>query len=258
MKKHKLEEKPPELIENPEETGSTSPASKDQETKAPLGKPTTGSKDNSKTNSTGQEKRNPKKSLNNRLFEFFQRGSNAFSNLSREEEERYVERFCITICVGLACVLSSFFYWFLPPLVRVLVVPVFIGAAWWFGAKVVMKLLTEEGTEQFINSLKVVEFFHLLEAVKFSAVSFIVAAIPFWLIPSQLHAAVSSPDARLIFLAVFTWNLIGAPLYAQAQKGKARQLITLVFGVPAATVTLWWVNAILCLRIFEKTFVGIS
>lgn len=254
MKKQKLEEKSSELVESPEEMGPLSPASKDQEKKEPSGKPKEFSK---------KRNANPKKKakwfLKEFLQEFFTNGiDNIYSKLSPSEQKRYVERFCITISVGLACVLSSFFYWLLPPLVRVLVIPVFIGTAWWFGAKVVLKLLTEEGTEQVLNSLKVVEFFHLLEAVKFSAVSFTVAAIPFWLMPSQFHAAVSSPDARLIFLAIFTWNLIGAPLYAQAQRGKARQLITLVFGVPAATVTLWWVNAILCLRIFEKTFVGIS
>ena len=60
-----------------------------------------------------------------------------FDRLSPADKERYIERFSITIAVGVACVASSFFYWFLPPLVRVLVVPVFIGAAWWAGAKLV-------------------------------------------------------------------------------------------------------------------------
>ncbi|HEY9785696.1 MAG TPA: hypothetical protein V6D17_09865 [Candidatus Obscuribacterales bacterium] len=58
-----------------------------------------------------------------------------FQQLSREEQERYITRFSVTIAVGAACVMASFFYWFLPPLVRVLVVPVFIGGAWWAGAR---------------------------------------------------------------------------------------------------------------------------
>lgn len=60
-----------------------------------------------------------------------------FSQLPREEQERYITRFSITIAVGAACVMASFFYWFLPPLVRVLIVPVFIGGAWWAGAKLI-------------------------------------------------------------------------------------------------------------------------
>ena len=60
-----------------------------------------------------------------------------FQQLSRTEQIRYIERFSITIAVGAACVMSSFFYWFLPSLVRVLIVPVFLGAAWWTGSKLI-------------------------------------------------------------------------------------------------------------------------
>jgi len=64
-----------------------------------------------------------------------------FDRLSLIDKERYIERFSITIAVGAACVASSFCYWFLPPLVRVLVVPVFIGAAWWVGARWIAPLI---------------------------------------------------------------------------------------------------------------------
>lgn len=60
-----------------------------------------------------------------------------FDRLSFADKERYTERFSITMAVGAACVASSFFYWFLPPIVRVLVVPLFIGSAWWAGAKLI-------------------------------------------------------------------------------------------------------------------------
>ena len=258
MKKQKLEEKSTELAESPEEMGPASPASKDQEKNEPSGKPINISNENSNANSPSQKRRGLKKSMNERLFEFFQKGSNTFLSFSPVEQKRYVERFCITISVGLACVLSSFFYWFLPPVVRVLVVPVFIGAAWWFGAKVVTKLLTEEGTEEVINSLKVVEFFHLFEAVKFSTCSFIIAAIPVLINPTQFQVALLSPTARTIFLGAFIWNLIGAPLYAQARGGKARQLIILVFGVPAATVTLWGFNAGNLMSVIIESLLGNS
>ncbi|MBA3995451.1 MAG: hypothetical protein C0469_18185 [Cyanobacteria bacterium DS2.3.42] len=76
-----------------------------------------------------------------------------FQQLTRAEQERYIERFSITIAVGAACVMSSFFYWFLPPLVRVLVVPVFIGAAWWAGAK----LIAPQVIDRFAQYLKVEE-----------------------------------------------------------------------------------------------------
>lgn len=61
----------------------------------------------------------------------------SFRQLSREEQERYITRFSITIAVGASCVMASFFYWFLPPLIRVLIVPVFIGVSWWAGAKLI-------------------------------------------------------------------------------------------------------------------------
>lgn len=257
MKKEKLEEKLPELVESPQEVGGDLPVKAEQE-KKPAGKPNASSKENSKENSKKNPKRNPKRSLNERLYEFFQKGSNTFLELSRDEQERYIERFCITVSVGLACVLSSFFYWLLPPIVRVLVVPVFIGGAWWFGAKVVAKLLTEEGTEQLVNSLKVVEFYQLFEAVKFSTCSLLIAAIHFWIVPSQFQSAIANPMARTIFLSAFIWNLIGAPLYAQARSRKARLLIILIFAVPAATVTLWWVNAIMIMGMYVYSLAGIT
>lgn len=251
MKEKKLEEKLPDLVESPNEEGADQPATAEQRESKAAG--------HRSQNSEDKPKEKPKRSLKEFLQEFFTHGiDNIYAELSPADQKRYIERYCITISVGMACVLSSFFYWFLPPIVRVLVVPVFIGGAWWFGMKVVTKLITEGGTEQFVDSLKVVEFYQLVEAIKFTATTYLVAAIPFWSMPSQFQAAISNPMARTIFLSSFIWNLIGAPLYAQAKSRKARLLIILVFGVPAATVTLWWVHAIMLFQRFMHTFTGMS
>ncbi len=167
-----------------------------------------------------------------------------FDQLSTAEQDRYVERFSITICVGFACVLSSFFYWFLPPLFRILVVPILIGAAWWAGAKLPKALNrfylgSPSERETFIQQLHVVEFFQLIEAVKFSVLSFCFALIPFAMNRELLEHCMESPEIRTLFLCMLIWNLVGAPLFAQAKNGKARLIISLVFGVPAATVTVW-------------------
>ncbi len=161
------------------------------------------------------------------------------------DQERYIERFCITIAVGAACVLSSFFYWFLPPLVRVLVVPVFIGAAWWFGAKVLVKFVKYLDLQQDIEVPKLsnaVELFQLLNAIKFSAITFAIAAIPFLVMPAHYESALVSADVRTLFLGMFIWNLIGAPLFAQARDVRSRLIISLVFAVPVVAAAIWWVS----------------
>ncbi len=178
---------------------------------------------------------------------FFTTAPRRFEEMTPAEQEKYFERLSITGCVAAMFVLQSLFYYHLPPIVRVLVVPVLIGVAWWAGARLVPKLFTKEGRAQLIQQLNVLEFFQLIEAIKFSAITLMVAAIPFWLMPSQFVAAINQPYARTLFLCMFIWNLIGAPLYAQAKSGNARLLIILVFGVPAATVTVWWVYFLMLL-----------
>lgn len=198
------------------------------------------------------QKPGPKIGLDERMYDFFQRLNEAGGNLAGtlqqlppESQERYTERFCITIAVGVACVLSSFFYWFLPPLVRVLVVPVFIGAAWWFGAKVLIKLVKafdprqEMGERPQLSNF--VEFFHLLEAIKFCAITFAIAAIPFLVMPAHYESALESADVRTLFLCLFMWNLIGAPLFAQTRDAKSRLIISLVFAVPVALAPFLWI-----------------
>jgi len=170
-----------------------------------------------------------------------------FEEMTPAEQQKYFKQLSVTGCVAAVCVLSGLFYYHLPPVVRVFVVPVLMAIAYWAGARLVPKLFTDEGRAQLIQQLNVLEFFQLIEAVKFSAITFIFAAIPFWFLPSQFVAAINQPYARTLFLCMFIWNLIGAPLYAQAKSRNARLLIILVFGVPAATVTVWWVHFLMLL-----------
>lgn len=176
-----------------------------------------------------------------RLGEFFERRVQALQQMPDDKHNRYVERFSITFCVAIACILSSCFYWFLPPLVRVLVVPVFIGAAWWLGANVVAKFFKLQEIDCFDQFLNVLELRQLFEAVKFSGITLLIAAIPFVSWPRQFESAFGSADARTLFLCMFIWNLIGAPLFAQAQDRKSKVIIALVFALPAVASTIWWV-----------------
>ncbi len=191
-------------------------------------------------------KRGPKIGFDERMYDFIERQAVTFRQLPPEDQEHYIERFCITIAVAMACVLSSFFYWFLPPLVRVLVVPVFIGSAWWFGAKVLVKLVKYVDPQQEIEIPKLsnaVELFQLFNAIKFSALTFAVAAIPFLVMPAHYEAALESADVRTLFLGMFIWNLIGAPLFAQARDLKSQLIISLVFAVPVAIAPIVWTYA---------------
>lgn len=163
-----------------------------------------------------------------------------FEEMNETEQDWYFQRLGITGCVALSCIVSGFFYWSLPPIWRVLLVPIFMGLSWWLGATVLPKLLTPDGRKQVVQRLNVVEFRLLLDAVTFTATSFIVAAMPFWIGASQFQLAISNPNARTILLGAFIWNLIGAPLFAQAKTSNARIIIILVFGIPSATVAFWW------------------
>lgn len=188
-------------------------------------------------------KRVPQIGFHERLYYFFERQAGTLQQLPPDQQKQFRERFSITICVGIACVLSSFFYWFLPPLVRVAVVPVFIGAAWWFGAKVLVKFVEDPQKEIKLPRISnAVEFLQLLNAVKFSAATFAAAAIPFLVMPALYEAALDNADARSLFLAMFTWNLIGAPLFAQAGDRRSKLIIVLVFAVPVIIATIWWVS----------------
>lgn len=176
----------------------------------------------------------PKKSFLERISEFFREPIRTFDKLSSEQQERYVERYSITVFVGGACILSSFFYWFLPPLVRVLVVPVFIGSAWWAGARIAPNVITREGREQLIQSFNIVETQQLFEAIMFTSYSSIFAALPLVFAPHQFVVLMHDAAIRTLFLSLFTWILIGAPLFVMSKTIQTRLVIVLMFSVPAA------------------------
>lgn len=176
--------------------------------------------------------------FNARLFELCSKVIRTFDSLSEVERQRYVERFSITTCVGFACVLSSFFYWFLPPVYRVFIVPVFIGAAWWAGARIAPKLISPEGREQIIQAFNVVETQQLFEAIMFTSYSSVFAALPLVFAPHQFVVLMHDASIRTLFLSLFTWILIGAPLFVLAKTIQARVTIIVIFSVPAA-VLVW-------------------
>lgn len=179
--------------------------------------------------------------INERLAEFFEHRVQALQQMPDDQHNRFVERFCITVSVGLACALSSLFYWVLPPLVRVLVVPIFIGAAWWLGATVVAKFFKLQEIDAFDKILKALELRYLFHAVTFSGLTFAIAAIPFIFIPGLYDMACENADARTLFLCMFTWNLIGAPLFAQARDRHSKEIIVYIFAVPVIVATICWV-----------------
>src|SRR5689334_11146007 len=108
--------------------------------------------------------------------------SHAFRQLTVPEQDRFMERCSITICVGVACIMSSFFYFHLPPFVRVSIVPVFIGAAWWAGARLLVRLDTRWVSEQLARCMKVVELRFLFSAIAFAVITYSVAIVPFILL----------------------------------------------------------------------------
>jgi hypothetical protein len=190
----------------------------------------------------------PKKNFEIILFGFlgklFYIPIQAFMELSDAEHKRFVERFSITISVGMACILSSFFYWVLPPLTRTFIIPIFIGAAWWIGANVIAKFFDmQQEFEGFDPALKAVEVNDLINAIKFSAATLALAVIPFAVMPAKYAAALDNADVRTLFLGMFIWNLIGAPLFAQARDRKSKLIIVLVFAVPVLIATICWVNS---------------
>ena len=68
----------------------------------------------------------------NRYIQIIEAG---FKRLSRDEKERLVTRMCQVITVGCAVVLASFFYQFVPTLIRAFAIPAFIIGSWFIATK---------------------------------------------------------------------------------------------------------------------------
>lgn len=61
----------------------------------------------------------------------------AFQRLDRRGQEELIIRMCQIMTVGAAIITTSIWYYFMPPNVRVLILPVVLVGAWWLGTKIV-------------------------------------------------------------------------------------------------------------------------
>ncbi|MBX9692359.1 MAG: hypothetical protein K2Z81_08250 [Cyanobacteria bacterium] len=64
-----------------------------------------------------------------------------FERMSRPQQELFILRMCQVITIGCAIVLASFFYGFIPVLVRVFAFPVFIAGSWFAATRVVSPII---------------------------------------------------------------------------------------------------------------------
>jgi hypothetical protein len=72
-----------------------------------------------------------------------------FNGMSRADQEQLILRGCQVITVGCAIVLTTFFYQFIPLLVRVFALPLFIVGSWFVATRVVAPIIIA----QFENKL---------------------------------------------------------------------------------------------------------
>ncbi len=61
----------------------------------------------------------------------------SFQQMERAEQIAIIQKFSMTFSIGIAVIAISCFYSLLPQQLRVLVVPIGVGGAWWFGSKVI-------------------------------------------------------------------------------------------------------------------------
>lgn len=67
--------------------------------------------------------------------------SSYFHRMSRPDQEQLIVRFCQIITVGCAVVLTSFFYQFVPQLVKVFFLPLFFVGSWFVATRVVAPII---------------------------------------------------------------------------------------------------------------------
>lgn len=72
-----------------------------------------------------------------------------FKGMTRTDQEQLIVRGCQVITVGCAIVLTTFFYQFVPLLVRVFALPLFIVGSWFVATRVVAPIIIA----QFENKL---------------------------------------------------------------------------------------------------------
>ncbi len=61
----------------------------------------------------------------------------SFQQMDRAEQIAIIQKFSMAFSIGIAVIAISCFYSLLPQQLRVLVVPIGVGGAWWFGSKVI-------------------------------------------------------------------------------------------------------------------------
>ncbi len=75
--------------------------------------------------------------------------STAFRRMTRADQEQLITKLCQVITVGCAIVLTTFFYQFVPTLIRVFALPAFIVGSWFIATRVVSPMIIT----QFENKL---------------------------------------------------------------------------------------------------------
>ncbi|MBX3072415.1 hypothetical protein KF707_10345 [Candidatus Obscuribacterales bacterium] len=71
-----------------------------------------------------------------------------FKGMSRPDQEQLITRGCQIVTVGCAIVLTTFFYQFIPLLVRVFALPLFIVGSWFVATKVVAPIILAQFEEK--------------------------------------------------------------------------------------------------------------
>lgn len=67
--------------------------------------------------------------------------SSYFKKMKRDDQEQLIVRFCQVVTVGCAVVLTSFFYQFVPSLVKVFALPLFFVGTWFVATRVVAPII---------------------------------------------------------------------------------------------------------------------
>lgn len=64
-----------------------------------------------------------------------------FRELSRAQQEQFINRICLITTMGVAALLLMFFYSFLPLFIRVFALPLILGGSYWAGNKVITPIM---------------------------------------------------------------------------------------------------------------------
>ncbi len=70
--------------------------------------------------------------------------SSYFARMSRVDQEQLIIRGCQIVTIGCAIVLTTFFYQFIPQLIRVITLPVFIAGSWFVATRVVSPIMISQ------------------------------------------------------------------------------------------------------------------